>query len=99
MAQKDREKMVPNYRVRRFKGHVLLTSDYGTYHLLSSQEYSRVEQSLSDAPDVLVRELRQKGLIIDEQNADEIADRLAHHYSFLDPGPSLHIVVPTAHCD
>ncbi len=89
-----------NYNVHKFDDdNYLITTEHGAWVLLSKEEYDLLRlHRLSEDPN-LFSELKEKGIIITEDNVANIINDFRARYNFLFQGPSLHIVVPTLRCN
>ncbi len=86
-----------NARHKKLGEKHLLVSDFGSWSILTEQEYRGTPSN--KISNTKLQELRQKGILLDENNL-EVADKLTRAKNeFLFNGTSLHIVVPTLRCN
>ncbi len=86
-----------NYRKRSIGNKVFLTTDYGTWILLSKDEY--YDFRLKKDNPKLFKKLEEKRIILTENNKENIINLLRKKKIFLFKGATLHIVVPTLRCN
>ena len=88
------------YRFFRFgKDKNLITTDHGAWVLLDDDEFKllrsfRVHENLS-----LFALLKEKGIVLTEDNIDKVIEDYRQRFHFLFKGPTLHIVIPTFRCN
>jgi uncharacterized protein len=85
-----RKRILPN-------GFMLLTVDSGDWLILSERRFREFESGNADV--LLKNILKDKGIIIEDDNREEYIRRLRERYSHLFTGPSLHIVAVTKRCN
>ena len=78
-------------------GKFLLTTDHGDWVVLTKCELEQLESGKFE--DVLRLKLEEKGIILNEQNKENVIEKLRNRYLFLRGGPSLHIVVLSLRCN
>ena len=84
-------------RSKRIKDGFLITTDYGSWVYLSDEEYEQLKKG--DLKESSLSLLREKGVILDQNNVDNIITDYRRKYQYLFQGTSLHIVVPTLRCN
>jgi His-Xaa-Ser system radical SAM maturase HxsB len=89
--------VVNTYRFKKFGKKYFVTTDHGSYCILSEDEFRsfrqhRLDQSLQD-------KLEQKELILTHHNFNEAVRLTRERNSFLFSGTSLHIIVVTLRCN
>jgi His-Xaa-Ser system radical SAM maturase HxsB len=89
--------MAINYRARELEGRYFITSENGSYAILSKNEFEQLKSN--EISEMLKDRLRQCCIIIDEDNIDKAAQLLRKRYDYLFSGPSLHIIVVTLRCN
>jgi len=95
---KDEEKYVLNHlRYRKIRDGFLVTTDYGSWAYLTKEEYKKLEKEQLDEP--LFSLLKEKGIILNESNVDNMVENQRRKCNYLFNGASLHIVVPTKRCN
>jgi uncharacterized protein len=89
---------VPNhYRTRKMGERILLTTDAGSWVILSKQEYtSLIRHELNDN---LFKLLEEKGIILTERNIERVIWQHKNRLGYLFGGASLHIIIPTLRCN
>jgi len=93
----DKRYILNNFRMKRFKDKLLLTTDHGAWIVLDQKEYdSMIRYELSDP---LFKLLEDKGIILTMNNVNNVLHDYDHRLSFLKQGPSLHIITPTLRCN
>ncbi len=94
----DKEQYVLNhYRSREIKAGHLVTNDYGSWALLSPDEYAQLRTG--DIQEPLLTLLKDKGIVLDRGNFANVIDDYRRKCDYLFIGTSLHIVVPTLRCN
>jgi len=78
------------------KGH-LITNDYGSWAHLTDEEYAQF--TADNMPQSLQESLASKGILLSEENVEQVIEEYRRKNSFLFQGASLHIVVPTLRCN
>ncbi len=86
-----------NYRCKRFEDKYFLTTDYGSYCILSEEEFKRLKQNTIGGK--LKTKLEKKGIILNNNNITEALRLTRNRNSFIFTGTSLHIIVATLRCD
>lgn len=86
-----------NYRVRRISNKYFITTDHGSFCILSEQEFNNFKRNEIDP--ALKNKLLEKEIIIDENNLQEVIRLSSNRKSFLFQGTSLHIIVVTLRCN
>ena len=77
----------------------LITTDHGAWVLLNDREFRLLRtQKVHDNPE-LFNVLKEKGIIITEDNFEKIAEIQKKRLNFLFNGPILHIMIPTLKCN
>jgi uncharacterized protein len=85
------------YRFKKLKDMYLLTVDDGSWLLIYNDEFKNLQNNIINNETKKLFE--QEGIIITKSNELEIIKRIKQKYSFLNNGPSLHIVVTTLRCN
>ena len=88
-----------HYRSRRYGDKFLITTDHGTWVIVSSKDFGLLNDGKVDKGSELFGTLENEGVIITEKNQRNIIESMRKKYEFLFQGPSLHIVVPTLRCN
>ena len=89
--------LINNYRAKKFRNKYLVTTDHGSYCILSLDEFKRLSQNNIDDP--LKTKLEKKEIILSHSNINETARLIRNRNDFLFHGTSLHIVVVTLRCN
>jgi len=79
--------------------HILITTDYGSWVVLSKEEYRLLRLGRAYEDPNLFRVLEERGIILTEDNITRVIQDFRERYHFLFRGPSLHIVIPTFRCN
>ncbi len=89
-----------NFNAHKFdENNFLVTTEHGSWVLLNKQEYELLRLHKLDEDPNLFKELKEKGVILSEDNVEKVVDSYRERFSFLFQGASLHIVVPTLRCN
>lgn len=86
------------FRWRKFDKQYLLTNDYGEHAFVDDTTFRRLIAG-KQLDDTMAGMLSHKGLIVDSVNQGTIIHGLQRYYSFLDWGPSLHLIITTLRCN
>lgn len=77
----------------------LITTDHGAWVLLNDGEFRNLRsQKIHENPE-LFNILKDRGIVVTEDNFERIAEGFRKRYNFLFRGPFLHILVPTFRCN
>jgi uncharacterized protein len=79
--------------------HYLITTDHGAWVLLTKEEYNLLRLGKIDESPDLYSVLKQKGIVLTENNVKDVIKMYAERNHFLFRPPSLHIVIPTLRCN
>ena len=104
MASKDDKYIkgkyaIANYRFKKLKNKVLVTSDSGKWIALSKKDFNSLKSEKIKLNSNLFNALEGKGIILTEKSFDKAVDDFRQKNSFLFQGTSLHIVVVTLRCN
>ena len=88
---------INNYRVRKFGDKYFLTTDHGSFCILTKDEMKKLKRHSLD--DELVKKLEEKEIILNESNLFEAIRLTRNRNSYLLCGTSLHIIVITLRCN
>ena len=88
---------INNYRVRKFGDKYFLTTDHGSFCILTKDEMKKLKRNSLD--DGLVKKLEEKEIILNESNLFEAIRLTRNRNSYLLCGTSLHIIVITLRCN
>lgn len=89
-----------NYNFHRFdEDNILVTTEHGAWVLLNEKEFELFKFHRAHQSPSLYSLLKEKGLIVTEENVEDIANVYRKRHRFLFQGPSLHIIVPTFRCN
>ncbi|MBR9676985.1 His-Xaa-Ser system radical SAM maturase HxsB [Candidatus Woesearchaeota archaeon] len=88
---------INNYRVRKLDDKYFVTTDHGSYSILSENEFKKLQQNNIDAK--LKEKLLEREILLDKTNIDEAVRLLRNRNNFLFFGTSLHIIVITLRCN
>jgi len=86
-----------NYRFKQFGDKYFITTDHGSYCILSKIEFERLSKGKID--NKLCKKLEEKEIIINYNNFKEAVRLTANRNFFLFYGTSLHIIVVTLRCN
>jgi len=89
--------LINNYRSKKFGNKYFVTTDHGSYCVLSIDEFKKLKQNNISGD--LKDKLEEKEIILTEGNMDESVRLTRKRKSFLFSGTSLHIVVVTLRCN
>ena len=99
------DKIDPDYRLNMIftheldEDHVLITTPERPWVILEREEYDLlVDHKIETRPDVY-RTLHDLGIIITQNNVEDISKRYASKYSFMFEPPTLNIIVLTNRCN
>ena len=79
--------------------HILLTTDHGSWVLLSKEEYELLLKKRVEEDSHLFEVLEDKGIIITEKNQNSLVEGYGEKFNYLFNGISLHIIAPTLRCN
>jgi His-Xaa-Ser system radical SAM maturase HxsB len=86
-----------NYRAKKFKNKYFLTTDHGSYCILSENEFKKLKQN--NINEKLKEKLEEREIVLNNANLDEAVRLMRNRNSFLFSGTSLHIIVVTLRCN
>jgi uncharacterized protein len=87
------------YRERLVAGKHILTLDSGDWIALSPESFSQFKQGRLKEGSLLYNALKDRNIILDQENRHDYVEKLRARYSHLFTGPSLHIVSVTERCN
>lgn len=93
----NEENIVNFYRRKRIDDKIFLSTDHGTWVLVTSEQYQSIVEGKIEKR--LFEDLCERGIIINSSNYDKVIQDYCNRYDFLDKGASLHIIVPTIRCN
>ncbi|MFC1728441.1 His-Xaa-Ser system radical SAM maturase HxsB [Nanoarchaeota archaeon] len=76
---------------------LLITTDHGTWIVITKDDLKQI--LTYDLSDEFYNILEEKGVILTENNVNQILQYYSSKYSFLFHGATLHIVLPTLRCN
>lgn len=88
---------INNYRAGKFGDKYFVTTDHGSYCVLSEKEFKRLKQNKIEGK--LKDKLEEKEIILNETNLGEAIRLIRNRNNFLFSGTSLHIIVVTLRCN
>lgn len=88
---------INNYRFKKFGDKYFITTDHGSYCILSNKEFDNLKQNKLN--EKLKNKLEKKEIILTDANMDEAIRLTRNRNSFLFQGASLHIIVVTLRCN
>jgi len=95
---KTNKDFVKNHtRTRKLKQGHLITTDYGSWAYLTEDEFNQLKKKEINEP--LANLLKEKGIILTENNINDIIYSYREKLKYLFQGTSLQIVVPTLRCN
>ena len=86
-----------NYRAKKFGDKYFVTTDHGSYCILSNGEFKKLKQNNIDGK--LKDKLEEKEIILTDTNINEAVRLTRNRNNFLFSGTSLHIIVVTLRCN
>lgn len=86
-----------NYKEKKLGNKYLITTDQGSWIFLSSKELTELKSRKIGKE--LYEKLEKKGIIVTDNNLNQVIDDYRQRNLSLFSGASLHIVVPTLRCD
>ena len=89
--------IINNYRFKKFKNRYFITTDHGSYCVLSEEEFKKLKQNNIDSE--LKEKLEEKEIILNKNNINETIRLTKNRNNFLFSGASLHIIVVTLRCN
>lgn len=95
-VEKD-EYIMNHVRSKNLRGGTLFTTDHGSWVFLTKEEHNILKTGKAD--DQLLGLLKEKGILIDENNIKKIVKEYRKKCRYLFEGVSLHIVIPTLRCN
>ncbi|MFB6216895.1 MAG: radical SAM protein, partial [Candidatus Aenigmatarchaeota archaeon] len=100
MEQKGKGYVTNDFNTHRFEDNsYLVTTEQGSWSLLTRDEYKKLESSDLEPESDLFKHLEDRGIVITEDNVEEIVKKHALKNQFLFTGPSLHIITTTKRCN
>lgn len=87
------------YRFRQIGEKFLVTTDHGSWIFLDENQLKLLKNGEVENDPKLFQILKKLGVIIDDDNKEDVILKLRDRYGFLFRGTSLHIVIPTLRCN
>ncbi len=91
------EDIINNYKYKRFGKKYFVTTDHGSYCILSENEFDNLKKN--KIKENLRKKLEEAEIIINRDNLKETIRLSRNRRNFLYNGTSLHIVVVTLRCN
>lgn len=97
--------MEEGYELNRYYTHkydddnYLMTTEHGAWVVLDREEYDLLRLKKVHEDESLYKELKKKGIVITEDNVEDVIKEYGKRKNFLLQGPTLHIVTPTMRCN
>jgi uncharacterized protein len=91
------EYTINNYRVRKLDDNYFVSTDSGSFAILSEKELKDLKSQNFD--EKLSDKLSEREIILNDMNFLEFTKDLSKRYSFLKQGTSLHIIIPSLRCN
>lgn len=88
---------INNYRFKKFEDMYFITTDHGSYCVLSENEFKRLKQNRIEGE--LQKKLEEREIILTCNNWEEVVRLTRNRNDFLFAGTSLHIIVVTLRCN
>ena len=88
---------INNYRVKKFGKKYFVTTDHGSFIVLSDDEFRKLKQNRMD--EELKQKLEEREIILNDSNMGEAIRLLRNRNSYIFDGTSLHIIVVTLRCN
>jgi len=98
-AKDDKEPAIPSVNWRKRNGRVLVTNDFGYYHVLNEKQFGDLLGGRLDKKSPLFGVLEKKGFLRDMLDFADLAGKWKQKNSFLFSGTGLHIFVLTLRCN
>src|SRR3972149_2886840 len=95
--KEDGEYFYNIYRAKRFGDNVLVATDHGQWAILHDKEFRKMRTN-NITPQVK-NILHDKGIIVDQDNIEEIIQYYKNKSKYIYKGTSLHIMVMTKTCN
>jgi len=89
--------VVNRYRTRKIRGKYFVTTDFGSYCVLSEEEFRSLQQN--NVNEELRDKLEKKEVILNDANLEEAIRLTRNRNNFLFSGTPLHIIVATLRCN
>lgn len=89
--------IINNYRAKKFGKKYFVTTDHGSYCVLSEEEFKKLKKN--EINKELKNKLEEREIILMDINMDEAIRLTRNRNSFLFSGTSLHIIVVTLRCN
>src|SRR3989338_2012456 len=98
MAECNQQKYeTANFRYGKLGNSFIVTTDDGRWLQLNEKELKDLKNNKIGRK--LFLKLEEKGIVVTDNNRQDIIQRLSDKYSFLSNGTVLHIVIPTLRCN
>lgn len=88
---------INNYRSKKFGDKYFVTTDSGSYCVVSEDEFRKLKQNKICGE--LKEKLEEKGIILNNNNINKVIKLIRNRNSFLFSGTSLHIIIVTLRCN
>lgn len=89
--------IINNYRARKVGDYHFVTTDHGSYALLTDSEFKQLkEENISDE---LLPKLEEREIVLNNSNFKETIRLIRNRNNIMYSGTSLHIVVVTLRCN
>ena len=92
-------KTVGFFRFKKFDNDYLLTNDVGKFVFINESDFKKFIIGKLDIKSNIFKELSENLFILDKNYAKGLIEDFRKKYSFLNFGPSLHIIVVTLRCN
>jgi len=86
-----------NYRAKKFGNNYLVTTDHGSYSILTEEEFKKLKQN--NIGGELKEKLEEREIVLNDLNIEEAIRLTRNRNNFLFSGTSLHIIVVTLRCN
>jgi len=91
------KELINNYKYQKIKDRYFLTTDHGSYCILSEGEFTDLKKR--NINQELKEKLEKKQIILNDNNLNETIKMMRRKYNFLFSGTSLHTVIVTSNKD
>lgn len=88
-----------SYRAKKLKNYFLVTADHGSFLFLNEKQHNLFRLGKIKQGTTLFNLLKEKGLILTNDNMNQVIEDFRQKNAFLFEGASLHIVIPTLRCN
>lgn len=99
LKELNQEYVTNHVRKRKVRDNYLLTTEAGTWVILTPEEFKSFETGKIDESDNLFKTLSEKFMILHPHNKEDYVAAYKKRFDHFYQGTSLHIIVPTLRCN